>query len=411
MIFHRIIYPLIVPILLLSLALWLRESITLLSATNLRLLEYFPYALLAINGFLCIQFNQLRGLLIAVTAAVAYLVIQILLQDPLQEPATLIIFFQLSLLLPFLLILISWLPERGVFSIYGLLFFITISVPVIIAVFLYFNPHLIDVSLRYFPIRAWSFSVLSPMAVIIYCFLFIHQLIRLWFYQQPYDGAVSIIVLSLLINFVLFDQTQISITIFSSIQLMLIWSVLKQSHDMAYRDELTGLPGRRALNDALKSPGRKYVLAMMDIDHFKKFNDKYGHDIGDDVLKVVAGKIAQVTGSGRAFRYGGEEFTVLFKGKELETCIPHLEAVREEIAQYKILIRETKNRPKTRKEGKILRGGGRKSKPKGISVTISIGVAPKNTTYTNPEQVLKGADKALYKAKNAGRNCLVTARK
>ncbi|MCP4414272.1 MAG: GGDEF domain-containing protein, partial [Gammaproteobacteria bacterium] len=201
------------------------------------------------------------------------------------------------------------------------------------------------------------------------------------------------------------------ITIFSSIQLMLIWSVLKQSHDMAYRDELTGLPGRRALNDALKSPGRKYVLAMMDIDHFKKFNDKYGHDIGDDVLKVVAGKIAQVTGSGRAFRYGGEEFTVLFKGKELETCIPHLEAVREEIAQYKILIRETKNRPKTRKEGKILRGGGRKNTPKGISVTISIGVAPKNTTYTNPEQVLKGADKALYKAKNAGRNCLVTARK
>ncbi len=410
MIFHRIIYPLIVPILLLSLALWLRESITLLSVTYLRLLEYLPYALLAINGFLCIQFNQLRGLLIALTTIVAYLVIQLLLQNPLQEPATLIIFFQLSLLLPFLLILISWLPERGIFSIYGLLFFITISVPVIIVVFLYFNPHLITAGLRYFPIRAWSFSVLSPMAVIIYCVLFIHQLIRLWFYQQPYDGAVSIIVLSLLINFVLFDQTQMSITIFSSIQLMLIWSVLKQSHDMAYRDELTGLPARRALNDALKSPGKEYVLAMMDIDYFKKFNDKYGHNIGDDVLNVVAGKIAQVTGGGRAFRYGGEEFTVLFKGKELETCIPHLEAVREEIAQYKIFVRETKSRPKTRKEGKTSRGGGgRKNKPKGISVTISIGVASKNATYTNPEQVLKGADKALYKAKNAGRNCLVTA--
>ncbi len=411
MIFHRIIYPLIVPILLLSLALWLRESITLLSVTNLRLLEYFPYALLAINGFLCIQFNQLRGLLIAIIATAAYLIIQLLLQDPLQEPTTLIIFFQLSLLLPFLLIFISWLPERGVFSIYGLLFFFTISVPVIIAIFLYFNPHLIDIGLRYFPIRAWSFSVLSPMAFIIYCILFIHQLIRLWFYQQPYDGAVSIIILSLLINFVLFDQTQISITIFTSIQLMLIWSVLKQSHDMAYRDELTGLPGRRALNDALKSPGRKYVLAMMDIDHFKKFNDKYGHDIGDDVLKVVAGKIAQVTGGGRAFRYGGEEFTVLFKGKELETCIPHLETVREEIARYKILIRETKSRPKTRKEGKTLRGGRKKNSSKKISVTISIGVAHKNATFTNPEQVLKGADKALYKAKNAGRNCLITARK
>jgi len=409
MIFHRILYPLIVPILLLLLALWLRDSITLLSPTYLILLSYLPYVLLVITGFLCIQFNQLRSLLIAVIASVSYLVIQLFLQDPLDDNKTLIIFFQLSLLLPILLVMISWLPERGIFSIYALLFFLIISVPVLCAIYLYFNPHFLNVALGYFPVRDWSFSVLSPFAFIIYCLLFIHQLIRLWLYQQPFDGAVSIIILSLLLNFVLFDQTQMSMTIFPAIQFMLIWSVLKQSHDMAYRDELTGLPGRRALNEALKSPGRKYVLAMMDIDHFKKFNDKYGHDIGDDVLKVVATKIGQVTGGGRAFRYGGEEFTVLFKGKELEACVPHLEAVREEIARYKLLLRETKSRPKTRKEGKSLRG--RKRKPRGISVTISIGVAGKSTTYTNPEQVLKGADKALYKAKNAGRNCLSTARK
>ena len=57
---------------------------------------------------------------------------------------------------------------------------------------------------------------------------------------------------------------------------------------MAFRDELTGLPGRRALNERLQRLPRQYVLAMTDVDHFKKFNDTHGHDVGDEVLKLVA---------------------------------------------------------------------------------------------------------------------------
>jgi len=408
MIFSRIIYPLIIPALILSLAIWLRSTVTLLPETYLTLLNYLPYALLVVTTFLCLQFNQLRSLLIAMMLSISYLVIQLYLQDSLQESSPLIVFFLLSTILPLILAAISWLPERGVVSIFSLIFLVLISLPIILAIYLFLNPQLLSPVLGHFPIREWGFSVLSPLAIMLYLLLFIQQLLRLWLYQQPFDGAVSVVLIALLINFSLFDQSLMSMTIFSAIQLILIWTILKQSHDMAYRDELTGLAGRRALNEALKSPGRKYVLAMMDIDHFKKFNDKYGHDIGDDVLKVVANKISQVTGGGRAFRYGGEEFTVLFKGKELEPCIPHLEAVREEIARYSILIREKTSRPKTRKEGKILRG--KKRKPKGISVNISIGVAKRTQKLTSPELVLKAADNALYKAKNAGRNCLVSAK-
>jgi len=310
------------------------------------------------------------------------------------------------MLLPTTLAAISWFPERGVLTIYSLLFLIIISLPFLMALYLLSNPQIVTSALEYFPIRGWDFSVLPPFLIFIYLLLFLHQLVRLWLFQQHFDGALLIVIVSLLINFIAFDQTLISMTVFSAIQLILIWTVLKQSHNMAYRDELTGLPGRRALNEAQKSPGRKYVLAMMDIDHFKKFNDQYGHDIGDDVLKVVANKISQVTGGGRAFRYGGEEFTVLFKGKELESCIAHLEAVRKNIAQYSILIRETKNRPKTKKEGISLRG--KKRKPKGINVTISIGAAKRTQKISTPRQVMKAADKALYKAKNIGRNCLVS---
>ena len=408
MLFSRLLSPLIIPLVIVFSALWLRATIAQLPETYLLLIGYLPHVLLVVSGFLCLQFNQLRSLLITITLSISCLIIQLYLQNSLQENTTLIVFILLTTMLPVLLLLISWFPERGVLSVYGLLYFAIICLPLALAIYLYQNPSLLTTAVLYFPIREWEFSVLSPLAVIIFLFSMIHQLGRLWLYQQPIDAALSVILLSLLINFVLFDQTLISIVIFSALQLIIIWAVLKQSHDMAYRDELTGLPGRRALNEALKSPGRKYVLAMMDIDHFKNFNDKYGHDIGDDVLKIVASKMAQISGGGRAYRYGGEEFTVLFKGKELESCIPHLEAVRAEIASYLISIRENKTRPKSGKEGKQQRG--KQSKPKSISVTISIGVAKRTANLLTPEQVLKAADNALYKAKNAGRNCLIAAK-
>jgi len=405
MLLSRLVTPLIIPIMILLVAIWLREKLFLLPETYLPLVHYLPYVLLVVTGFLCVQFNQLRSMLIAVVLSIGYLVIQLYLQNSLENSSSLSAFFLLTTLLPFLLILTSWLPERGVLTVNGLLFLLVVSLPVIFGVYLYLNPALLEIALGYFSVRGWQFSVLPPVAILVYLLSLVHQLARLWIYQQPFDAAVSAVLLALLINFVIFDQTLISVVIFTASQLILLWGVLKQSHDMAYRDELTGLPGRRALNEALKSPGRKYVLAMMDIDHFKKFNDKYGHDVGDDVLKIVASKIAQVTGGGRAYRFGGEEFTVLFKSKELEPCVPHLEAVREEIARYLISIREKSSRPKTLKEGKQKRG--QKRKPKGISVTISIGVAKRTADLITPEMVLKEADKALYKAKKAGRNCLV----
>jgi diguanylate cyclase (GGDEF)-like protein len=405
MVTSRLVLPLVIPLLIMSAAIWLRSYISLLPQTYIPLISYLPFAFLIATFILSLQFNQLRCLLLAIVLAFGYLIIQLFLQDSLEQASALHSYFLLSTILPFLIILISWFPERGVLTSFGLLFLGISCLVVVATIFLFFNSSYFDGALSYFTIRDWNFSVLSPLGILIYCLAIIHQLIRLMYYRQPYDAATSILLIALLINFSLFDLQYISIVIFSAIQLILIWSILKQSHDMAYLDELTGLPGRRALNEALKSPGRKYVLAMMDIDFFKKFNDKYGHDVGDDVLKIVASKMALVTGGGKAYRYGGEEFTVLFKGRELETCIPHLEAVREDIAHYSITLREKSSRPKNKKEGKNKRTTTRK--PKGISVSISIGVAKKTAELTTPDRVLKAADKALYKAKKAGRNCLI----
>jgi diguanylate cyclase (GGDEF)-like protein len=183
---------------------------------------------------------------------------------------------------------------------------------------------------------------------------------------------------------------------------ILIAALLQESHRLAFRDELTGLPGRRALDERLRSLPGRYALAMVDVDHFKQFNDTHGHDIGDQVLKLVGARLAEVGGGGIAYRYGGEEFSVLFPNGDLAGALPHLEALRLSIEQYRMAVRG-ESRPKKADIGARQRGEG--APPKTLSVTVSIGAAePDAGALRSPAQVLKAADEALYRAKQGGRN-------
>lgn len=189
----------------------------------------------------------------------------------------------------------------------------------------------------------------------------------------------------------------------SVVMLMIVVGVAHEAYQMAFRDELTGLPGRRALNERLQRLGRNYVLAMADVDHFKKFNDTHGHDVGDQVLRLVAGQLRKVGGGGKVYRYGGEEFTLVFAGKTVEECLPHLEAIRQAVEQYPIQLRDRQQRPGDDQLGRQRRGGASGGR---VSVTVSIGVAQRGDAQRSVEEVLKAADKALYGAKSAGRNCV-----
>jgi diguanylate cyclase (GGDEF)-like protein len=183
--------------------------------------------------------------------------------------------------------------------------------------------------------------------------------------------------------------------------LSLVVSVLQETYRLAFRDELTGLPSRRALNERLPTLGRRYAIAMVDVDHFKNFNDAYGHDAGDQVLRMVASRLAEVSGGGTAFRYGGEEFTILFPGKSADQALPHLDTTRARVAGYRMAIRST-DRPKRRGPGKRKRSSDEGTKT--VTVTVSIGVAERSGKHDTPDAVLAAADKALYEAKRMGRN-------
>lgn len=189
----------------------------------------------------------------------------------------------------------------------------------------------------------------------------------------------------------------------SQMMLILVVAIAQEAYQMAFRDELTGLPGRRALNERLQRLGRQYVIAMADVDHFKAFNDTHGHDVGDEVLRLVASRLRTVGGGGRAYRYGGEEFTLVFPGRNLQDCLPHLEAVRQAVEAYVMQLRDKASRPASAQQGK--RGRGSRSSGQ-VSVTISIGVAERLPTQRHPDEVIKAADQALYSAKSAGRNCV-----
>jgi GGDEF domain-containing protein len=190
----------------------------------------------------------------------------------------------------------------------------------------------------------------------------------------------------------------------SAAGIVLLVSILQESHRLAFVDELTGLPGRRALEERLSGLGPVYTVAMVDVDHFKKFNDTHGHDVGDQVLKLVASRLAEIDGGGKAFRYGGEEFAVVFGEHPLEQALPHLEAMRDSIERYRMAVRGL-DRPKDPETGLRMRIPGTPSQAdRTLSVTVSIGVAERDGMLTAAGQVIRAADAALYRAKRGGRN-------
>ncbi len=212
-----------------------------------------------------------------------------------------------------------------------------------------------------------------------------------------YMGTLVALLLSLLA-----DKSGSGLMIcFSTAGIIMLITTIEASFSMAYLDDLTGLKGRRSLNELMLNLGKTYAIAMLDIDHFKKFNDTYGHKTGDDVLKMVATVFSKIRGNAKTFRYGGEEFTAVFAGKTAEEAQPYLEQIRRDIEASGFVVRSKTRRKKSAKN----RGKNRDDK-KTVSVTISIGVATSSKRLDTPEKVIKSADAILYKAKKAGRNCV-----
>ena len=185
---------------------------------------------------------------------------------------------------------------------------------------------------------------------------------------------------------------------FAAAGAVLVIAVIELSFVLAYHDPLTGLPGRRALKEALDRVGGAYAVAMADVDHFKRFNDTYGHEVGDEVLRSVATRLREALPGAEVFRYGGEEFAILFAGRSVERCLPMLEAARAAVAAVAFTVRR-RVRPRNKPARPKSRRGLMRE-----TITVSLGVAHADRRHGSAEQAIAAADQALYRAKENGRN-------
>ncbi len=163
--------------------------------------------------------------------------------------------------------------------------------------------------------------------------------------------------------------------------------------NQSIRDPLTGLYNRRYLEESLNRElhranrtSRNVSVVMLDLDHFKHFNDTFGHQVGDILLKEVAGVIkSRVRAGDLACRYGGEEFALIIAEVDTEGAHKCVESIREAIKHLSLHNR-----------GQTLG-----------TITVSAGIATYPAHGDNSEDLIRAADEALYQAKKAGRDCII----
>lgn len=271
------------------------------------------------------------------------------------------------------------------------------------------------------PAQAHHFVTISlpRYAVTVLVLTGIFLIARFLITRKPSDSALlwSLCAVGLALHFT--GTGRLSMLYWATGGAILAVSIVENSYLLAYHDELTTLPSRRAFNDAMLRLQSPYSIAVVDIDHFKKFNDTYGHDTGDQVLRLVASNLARVTGGGQAYRCGGEEFMILFPGKTMAEVTGHLEQLRRaiELSEFRMRGAERRKTPRgpdrrnqrARNKGQAIRELSEERIAEVLSVTVSIGVATAAREPSDPEVVLQAADKAVYRAKANGRNRVESA--
>lgn len=396
-------YPFLLPVL----AIYSLPSLQRVPAAYQPLIELFPYFALGAGALLALRFNRSRVFFSLLLILGLYLVLG--LRPGVNELTGRWLVMAVSLLLPLNLLLLSFFRERGIFTSHGSVRFAFLAVQVVLVWWL-----IKDANLNWLNWLetswlgvAWLVGLqhgISQTAWFVCILVVAWQLVRLLRRSCLVESSVLATLTMAMLAITQNIDASSSALLFGLAAVLLVITLVQESYGMAYMDELTGLPGRRAMMATLMSLGNKYSIAMLDIDHFKKFNDTHGHDVGDQVLRMVAGKIGLVSGGGKPARYGGEEFSVIFPGKSIAEVMAHLEVVRQCIEESPFTIRGKDRPKKVPKKGAKKVTKTRKPVEKQVSVTVSIGVAERGDNCTSPDTVMKAADKALYRAKEKGRN-------
>jgi len=399
-----IVTPLLVPTAILVLSVFLLPfAVDIEPAQKLGLIQ-LPYYLLALVSGLGLLLNRTREAGAAMFLVIVYFCIQQELQSPLEQIRPGSVYFLLCLFVPVGIAILSVLPERRSLEFWGVASLLLAPILLVIGMRVLDQTLISGGGLNeiWLP-RSGEQTILSDQAFYLFVFATAFCLVA---YLIRRDRAQAGLLFSMVFAFATLNWlhlSMISTVMMLSAGIALFFGVISSLLQMLYQDELTGLADRKALNKALATLREGDVLVMADIDKFKNLNDTHGHDTGDEVLKLVAALLGETKERAKAYRYGGEEFTLLFKGRDTKKTVSALEDIREKIAAYPIHIRAREQRPKNAKTGAAYRTD--KPNKKAIRTSISMGAVVLRGGE-HPTEALKRADKQLYKAKKSGRNCV-----
>ncbi len=352
------------------------------------ILKVLPFFLLGLGLALAVLFNKSKLFFTLILTTAALLV---LCTRQSENRFFDLLFFCTGLLVPLNTLVFANTQERGIFSTVGNVKLALLGVQATLTFYcLLFQEGWLSSLKEYaiFPARVQRSFVPDDLVVVIFLLTLLVFILR-DFFKRDSNQSVQFFSLSTVFMAFLKPNDVLWYSLFiSGSALYHLLTLIQKSYTMAYIDDLTGAPGRRALNEDLHKLNGLYTLAMIDIDNFKQFNDKYGHDVGDEALRHVARTMKRALRAGKLYRFGGEEFTIIYAGRDTAHALINLEEIRRKV--------ETEPLVSQIKTGKS--AGGKK-----LPLTISLGFS-ESKSENRPAEILKLADKALYRAKEKGRN-------
>ena len=252
---------------------------------------------------------------------------------------------------------------------------------------------------EYIPSLSTEWTPIPQPALFVFAIALLLHFVRFALHRDPLEGGA---IWALLAIFVAYHASRYGwqpTNFFMAAGLILFVTLLQSFYQRTYRDELTGIAGRLAYDEAIGQLGKRFALAVLSIDQLSQYANIHGKPISEQILKRIAPRIQAACSDGQVFRTTGEELTVIFPDKSAMETLMTLESVRKTIEAIRLYLRG-RDRVWEKQRGTTKTG----SRDRALPITLSIGVAEKQNDSATFSLVIKSAYRALYEAKGIGGN-------
>jgi diguanylate cyclase (GGDEF)-like protein len=251
---------------------------------------------------------------------------------------------------------------------------------------------------EYIPLRYMEWTPVPQPALVAFAIAGLLHVIRFALHRDPLEGGA---IWALCAIFVAYHTSRYGwqpTNFFMAAGLILFITLLQSFYQQTYRDELTGIPGRLAYDEAIGQLGKRFSIAIIGIDQLTQYANIHGKSVSEQILKLAAPRIQSACSDGQIFRTTGEEFTVLFPGKSVTDTMGTLDTVRKSVEAIGLFLR---GRDRVWEQRGTQEAG---SRDRALPITLSIGVAEKLNDSATLTLVIKSAYRGLYEAKGIGGN-------